>query len=129
MIDVTRRSVLSGIAAGSAAALSPIAPSPTEAAAPPAGKQAPGFYRYKVGTHEVTVVTDGANKQPLPERLVSNVRKEDVKAMLAASYMDPETFFNPYSPIVVNTGSKLVLIDTGNSEAAYQRSNGAFGQL
>src|SRR5215211_8685431 len=100
MIDVTRRSILTGIAAGTTAALSPVAPSPTEAAAPAAGKQAAGVYRYKVGTHEVTVVTDGANKQPLPERLVTNVKKEDVKAMLGASYMDPETFFNPYSPIV-----------------------------
>src|SRR5262249_21373273 len=87
------------------------------------------IYRYRIGGHEVTVVTDGVNKVPLPDRLVTNVKKEDVKAMLAASYMDPETFFNPYSPVVVNTGSKLVLIDTGNSEAAYKRTNGAVGQL
>jgi glyoxylase-like metal-dependent hydrolase (beta-lactamase superfamily II) len=49
--------------------------------------------------------------------------------MLAASHLDPNTFLNPYSPVVINTGSKLVLIDTGNSEAAYKRTNGAVGQL
>lgn len=125
MTDFTRRSVLTGAAA---AAMLTTA-QPALAAAPPAGKQAPGIYRYKVGTHEITVVTDGVNKNPLPDNLVTNVKKDDVKAMLAASHMDPETFFNPYSPIVVNTGSKLVLIDTGNGEAAFNRSNGAVGQF
>jgi glyoxylase-like metal-dependent hydrolase (beta-lactamase superfamily II) len=127
MTELTRRSLFRGAAA--AAVLAPVAPKLAPAAAPQVGKQAAGIYRYKVGTHEITVVTDGLNKAPLPDTLVTNVKKEDVKAMLAASYMDPETFFNPYSPVVVNTGSKLVLIDTGNSEAAYKRTNGAVGQL
>ena len=43
-----------------------------QAAAPPAGKQAPGLYRYKVGSHEVTVVTDGASSLPLPDSFVTN---------------------------------------------------------
>ena len=30
-------------------------------AAPLVGKQAPGFYRYSVGTFEVTVITDGVD--------------------------------------------------------------------
>ena len=34
---------------------------------------------------------------------MTNIKKPDVQAMLAASYMDPNTFFNPYTPIVVNT--------------------------
>ena len=129
MTDLTRRSVFTGAAAAGAAVLGPIAPTPTQAATAPAGKQAPGVYRYKVGTHEITVVTDGVNIAPLADNLVTNVKKDDVMAMLAASFLDPEKFFNPYTPIVVNTGSKLVLIDTGNSEAAYNRSNGAVGQL
>ena len=65
MTDLTRRSVLTGAAA--AAVLAPVAPKPAWAAAPPAGKQAAGVYRYKVGTHEITVVTDGMNRVPLPE--------------------------------------------------------------
>ena len=35
----------------------------------------------------------------------------------------------PYSPIVVNTGSKLVVIDTGTGEANFERSKGAAGQF
>jgi glyoxylase-like metal-dependent hydrolase (beta-lactamase superfamily II) len=127
MSEITRRSMFRGAAA--AAVLAPVAPKLAQAAAPQIGKQAAGIYRYKVGSYEISVVTDGVNKAPLPATLVTNVKTEDVKAMLAASYMDPNTFFNPYSPVVVNTGSRLILIDTGNSEAAYQRSNGAVGQL
>ena len=38
---------------------------PRAAAAPLVGKQAPGFYRYKVGDIEVTVVTDGVARGKL----------------------------------------------------------------
>ena len=62
MTQLNRRSVLTGAAAASAAtALTPLAAPSAHAAAPPAGKQAPGWYRYKVGIIEVTVVTDGSN--------------------------------------------------------------------
>ena len=72
MTDLTRRTVLSA-AAASACALGAGAPaSPAQAAAPSAGKQAPGFYRYKIGDIEVTAVTDGANVFPLPDSFVVN---------------------------------------------------------
>jgi glyoxylase-like metal-dependent hydrolase (beta-lactamase superfamily II) len=35
----------------------------------------------------------------------------------------------PYNPIVVNTGSRLVLIDTGGGEATFKNSKGMAGQL
>jgi hypothetical protein len=41
-------------------------------AVPPTGKQAPGYYRYMVGSYEVTVVTDGINARPLPENFILN---------------------------------------------------------
>jgi glyoxylase-like metal-dependent hydrolase (beta-lactamase superfamily II) len=126
MLNLSRRSLLAGAAAASVA---PVTIAPAIAAAPAAEKQNPGVYRYKIGSHQISVVTDGVNRQPLPDTLVTNVKKEDVQAMLAASYMDTGTFFNTYGPIVVNTGSKLIVIDTGNGEAAYDRSKGAFGQL
>jgi len=129
MTNLTRRSMLATAAAVGATALSPVALSPARAAAPLASKQAAGVYRYKVGTYEVNVVTDGMNKAPLGDNVVTNVKKDEVSAALAAAHLDPNTFVNPYSPVVINTGSKLILIDTGNSEAAYQRSNGAVGQL
>ncbi|HEY2246385.1 MAG TPA: twin-arginine translocation signal domain-containing protein, partial [Bradyrhizobium sp.] len=50
MIDLNRRQLLAGTAAvGAAAALSSLATPSAQAAVAPAGAQAPGFYRYKVG--------------------------------------------------------------------------------
>ena len=83
----------------------------TQAAAPPAGKQAPGWYRYKVDTHEITVITDGSRTFPLPDNFILNAKKEEVNKALAAAFMEPDKMTIPYNPIVVNTGSKLIVID------------------
>jgi glyoxylase-like metal-dependent hydrolase (beta-lactamase superfamily II) len=126
MTELSRRTLLAGAAA---AALAPaVVSSPASAAAPAAGRQAPGFYRYTVGNFEITVVTDGVSRFPLPDDFVSNMRKDEVQAGLAAAHMSTEIFFNPYNPIVVNTGSRLVAIDTGTGEANYAQSKGAAGQ-
>ena len=52
------------------AAVSLATSSPVRAAAPPAGTQAPGWYRYKVGSFEMTVVTDGVPLLVSPQRSV-----------------------------------------------------------
>ena len=98
---------MTGTMVAGAAALMPAA---AKAAAPAAGKQAAGFYRYKVGDIEVTVVTDGANRLPITDEFVINVKKEEVNAALAEAFMEPGVFVGPYNPIVLNTGSKLVLV-------------------
>ena len=130
MTGLDRRTLLTGAVAGAAAtALTPFASSPAQAAAPPVGKQAAGFYRYKVGTHEITVVTDGANTAALPDTFVLNMKKDDVNKALAAAFMEENKLTIPYSPIVVNTGSKLVVMDTGTGEGNFERSKGAGGQF
>jgi glyoxylase-like metal-dependent hydrolase (beta-lactamase superfamily II) len=126
MTELNRRHLMAGTAAaGLAAAL----PAIGHAAAPAAGKQAPGFYRYKVGSIEITVVTDGANRFPIPDGFVANASKEQINAALAANFMEQGFFTGPYNPIVINTGSKLALVDTGTSEATLGPSKGATGQL
>ncbi len=127
MTTLTRRSALAGTAA---AALLPVAGSaPANAAAPLAAKQAPGWYRYKVGTIEVTVATDGAGTNPLSPTYVANAAKDAVNAALAADYLPPDKVTHNYTPIVVNTGSKLIVIDTGLGPNAYEQSKGALGQF
>jgi glyoxylase-like metal-dependent hydrolase (beta-lactamase superfamily II) len=128
MTQLTRRALLGGTAVAGAA-LSFGSTEQAQAAAPLAGKQNAGFYRYKVGEFEVTVVTDGVNRMKLPDTFVTNAKPEEVKDALAAAHMDREMFNNTYTPIVVNTGSKLVLIDTGMGEAGFTQSKGAVGQL
>jgi glyoxylase-like metal-dependent hydrolase (beta-lactamase superfamily II) len=128
MTTLTRRRLLAGAAA--ATAFAPLVnPMPVRAAAPPAGTQAPGWYRYKVGSIEVTVVADGANKFKFGDNHVTNKSRDEVNAALAAAYYEKDMMTTPYNPVVVNTGSKLVVIDTGTSEANFERSKGTAGQF
>ena len=48
---------------------------------------------------------------------------------LAAAYMEKDMMTVPYMPIVVKTGPKLVVMDTGTGEANYERSKGFSGQF
>src|SRR5215470_9342553 len=127
MTELTRRNLLAGAVAATAAA--PLASLPVSAAAPVAGAQVPGWYRYKVGDFEVTVVTDGVNRFKLPDDLVANAKREQVNAALAAAHMEQDVFVGPYNPVVVNTGQKLVVIDTGTGEASLAASRGSNGQF
>ena len=129
MNELTRRSMLGAAAAVGAASLTSAGTTPGSAAAQPAGKQAAGFYRYKVGDYEITVVTDGATTRPLDDNFIINQKKEDVSAALAAAFMEKDKVTIRYSPIVVNTGSKLIVMDTGTGEANFERSKGAAGQF
>ena len=109
MTSLTRRAALLG---GASIALAPTIV-PARAATPMAGKQAPGFYRYKVGDHECTSLSDGANVFPLPDTFVRNASKDQAIAAAEAAYMPKGMLVVPFNPQIVNTGSKLVLFDTG----------------
>jgi len=126
MIQLTRRSMLAG-AAGAAVA-SAAFPTMLRAAAPTAGKQAPGFYRYKVGDYEITQLSDGARTFPMPDGFVQNVAKDQALSAAEAAYIPKGQVTVPFNPMVVNTGSKLILIDTGNGLGAFEASKGAVGQ-
>ena len=112
-IQISRRALLTGAAFAAASTIAPFAGLPAHAAAPFAGKQAPSFYRSKLGGFEITVVSDGARAIPLSPTFVRNVNIEQVLAVAEAAYMPKGSIVAPFNPIVVNTDSKLVLIDTG----------------
>jgi glyoxylase-like metal-dependent hydrolase (beta-lactamase superfamily II) len=129
MIDLSRRHLLTGAAAaGAAAALTPFGAPSARAAVPPAGAQAPGFYRYKVGSYECTSINDGARSFPLPATFVTNVAKEEALAAAEAAYMPKGMVTVPFNPQLINTGSKLVLIDSGNGIANFEPTKGAVGR-
>ena len=81
------------------------------AEAPLAKGQAPGWYRMSLGKFEVTALSDGTVALPV-DKLLSNVQPDVVNSLLAKAYQKAplETSVNGY---LINTGSKLVLIDTG----------------
>ena len=88
MRDVSRRELVAGVAAaGTVAAVSALGLPVARAAVPPAGGQAPGFYRYKVGDYECTSINDGARTFPMPDKFVTNASKEEALAAADAAYM------------------------------------------
>lgn len=122
-MSITRRTVLAGAAASAAALAS--SEQAAFAAAPPTGKQAPGFYRYKVGDLELTQVHDGARTFPLPDGFVRNASKDDINKALEGLFLPRDQMTITFSPVVVNSGSKLTVIDTGNGPQ--QQANAPVG--
>src|SRR6185312_6397617 len=129
MTDLDRRQLLGGAAAATAAAaLSSFPASTAGAVVPPSGTQAPGFYRYKVGSLECTSINDGARSFPMPDTFVVNATKEEALAAAEAAYMPKGMVTIPFNPQLINTGSKLILIDCGNGIANFEPSKGAVGR-
>jgi glyoxylase-like metal-dependent hydrolase (beta-lactamase superfamily II) len=122
MTDLTRRTMLAGAAAAAAAPLA--VTSPAHAAAPPTGKQVPSYYRYKVGDYELTTILDGVRQVKLDTSPIRNAKLEEVQAVLAASHLPKDQVGFYFHPTLVNTGSKLVLIDTGNGPGSIQVGTG-----
>ena len=82
MNDLNRRDLLAGAAAIGAASVLPLGLQEANAAAPAAAAQAPGFYRYKVGSIECTSINDGVFLRPIDD-FVSNVPKEKAQDLIS----------------------------------------------
>ncbi|MDB5935549.1 MAG: fold metallo-hydrolase [Massilia sp.] len=84
---------------------------PAFAAAPMVKTPAPGYFRMMLGDFEITAVNDGTVDLPV-DKLLQGVKPAAVDAALAKSFLKSplETSVNGF---VINTGSKLILVDTG----------------
>jgi glyoxylase-like metal-dependent hydrolase (beta-lactamase superfamily II) len=86
-------------------------------------------HRYKVGDIEVTVLSDGFRQVPVNDKYLVNASPEDLAKALADAGQPTDKMKNTYSPIVLKTGGKSVLFDTGNGEGASIESKGERGTL
>ena len=105
---LTRRTLLAGSAAAA------LASGADEAAAetPPADKAAPGIFRYKIGAYELTALYDGIWYRPITDKFIK-APFADVELALDQAFMPHDKLATPFTTLIVNTGKKLVLIDTG----------------
>ena len=122
MLMLDRRTLLrAGSAAVGAAALAPTAPA--LAHAPQVGKRAqPSFYRFKLGTIEITVVSDGT--LAFPAETLWGDRAADARVLLTSTFQPSSPVGLQINTILVNTGDKLVLIDAGCGVDKFQKTTG-----
>jgi len=99
--------MIRSIALAAAVLMAPLA----QAGAPQVQTQAPGYYRMMLGDFEVTALSDGTVGLHV-EKLLQGTTPKKVESALAKWRLGLplETSVNGY---LVNTGSKLVLIDAG----------------
>ena len=98
---------------------------PAEAAAPVAGIQAPGFYRFYLGDFEITALSDGTHPFPVHKVLTkaidpaagSAIPLDQAAPGEADAYLAESSLVVPIqgsiNAFLVNTGSRLILIDSG----------------
>lgn len=96
--------------AGAALAIGLFLSPAAHASAPMAKTQAPGYYRMMLGDFEITALSDGTVGLPVDKLLHEPAAKTD-KALARAFLKPPvDTSVNGF---LINTGDKLVLVDTG----------------
>ena len=102
------------IRAAAALVMATLAGTVAQAAAPPVGTQAPGYYRMKLGEFEITALTDGTFMMPV-SKMLTNVSAPELQQALAHAFLK-EPLPLSVNGFLINTGNKLVLIDTGTGE-------------
>jgi glyoxylase-like metal-dependent hydrolase (beta-lactamase superfamily II) len=121
-MTITRRHILAAGAAAAATPALPAAPVLAQTAAAPTG-QAPSWFRHKVGDITVTAIGDGFVQRPL-KGFVRNASEAEVEKTLADQGLPTSHIRVPYTSLVVSSGSRVVLFDTGNGEFAPQPNSG-----
>lgn len=109
---LTRRRLLAGSATTAAASTFGGA---ADATAPIAKTQGSGVYRYRLGDYQLTALYDGLWPIPIDDDFVRNASRTQVDKALAAGFLPPGILPISFTALLVNTGAKLVLIDTGTA--------------
>ena len=89
-------------------------PAPVFAKAEAQGSGFAPWNRFKLGAFEVTTLLAGTRAGDKPqETFGTNASPEDFAALSAANFIPTDKSQNFFTPTVVNTGTEIVLFDTG----------------
>jgi len=109
MPELTKRDLFTGAAVAALAASTDRA----GAEAPATGAATPGIYRYKIGSYELTALYDGIWYRPIDDKFIVNAPFAEVVHALDAAFMPHDKLATPFTTLIVNTGKRVVLLDTG----------------
>lgn len=90
-----------------------LAPRDGFAKAPLVGTPAPYFYRFRLGDAEATIVSDGTLPLGDPKANFTGLTPEDIDRQLKDNFLPPANAVLEQNVLILNTGDKLVLFDTG----------------
>lgn len=76
-------------------------------------------YRFRVGSFECVALSDGAFNYPL-ESLFANVSVGEIQAALQQHGLPVTHVTTPYTCLLIDTGAKRILIDTGAGNLSAQ---------
>jgi glyoxylase-like metal-dependent hydrolase (beta-lactamase superfamily II) len=122
-MSLSRRRLLTG--AGATAGLI-AGTSLARAKAPPLNTPAPAFYRFKLGTIEATVVTDGPLSIGPAARTFRGPSEDELGKMMSDQFLPANNVVLDQNVLVINTGDKLALFETGMSSV---KRNDDMGRL
>lgn len=77
------------------------------------GSQAPYFYRFKLGTAEATMVSDGSMPLGDPHKNFNGLSAAEMDKQLTDNFLPLENAVLEQNVLVLNTGDRMALFDTG----------------
>ena len=126
--SISRRDLFKGIGIGAVAAAVPGLSQRASAQVSPPPSPSMGFKRFWVGDFELTVIQDG-NVVFDPFALALDQPEGTVEAALAAHNLPPDGITTGTHPFLINTGDRLVVIDTGSGTGFGAPSSGLLDTL
>lgn len=111
--SLTRRHLVTGASALAAGAALGLSPQAAWAKMPMSGATNPYVYRFHLGPAEATVVSDGVLPLGPPGSAFLGLTPDEITRELTDNFLDPKTITLEQNILILNTGDKVVLFDTG----------------
>ncbi|CDX41451.1 conserved exported hypothetical protein [Mesorhizobium sp. SOD10] len=120
MFNMTRRMVLGSAAAAAAFGIAGKLEFVPAAYAETPVEPLVGFYKYKVGSLEVTAVYDGIWRKPHDPAFIKDVSVDDTKAALAKAGLTTEFMPIPLTVVVLKMNRRTIMMDAGSGVGQWQ---------
>ena len=120
MFDITRRTVLGAAASAAAFGLARKLEVTLPARAEVQVEPTTGFYKYTVGSIEVTAIYDGIWRKPHDPAFIKNASIDETKQALAKAGLTTDFMPIPLTVVVLKVGDRLIMMDAGSGVGQWQ---------